>query len=139
MKIPNFSERDGLCRKLMSFICMMAVIFCAGIGNYAYAQNGTVKVKGTVSCNGEAVIGASVIENGTTNGTVTDMDGSYTISVGANSQLTVSAIGYSTETVAVAGRTVINVSLSEEALNLDDAVVVGYGVQKKVNLTGAVS
>ena len=94
MNIPNFSERDGLCRKLISFFCMMAVIFCAGTGNLAYAQNGTVKVKGTVSCNGEAVIGASVIENGTTNGTVTDFDGNYTITVNANAQLTVSAIGY---------------------------------------------
>ena len=52
---------------------------------------------------------------------------------------TVSAIGYSTEEVSVAGRTVVDVVLFEEALNLDDAVVVGYGVQKKVNLTGAVS
>lgn len=139
MKIPNFSEKGGFCRRLSSIFCMLAVIFYVATGQNAYAQNGTVKVHGTVSCNGEAVIGASVIENGSTNGTITDMDGAYSINVSANAKLTVSAIGYSTETVDVAGRTLINVSLSEEAINLDDAVVIGYGVQKKVNLTGAVA
>ena len=134
MKLPNSVKKT-----LSAVFCMMAVIFLAGAGHSAFAQNGTLKVHGTVSCNGEAVIGASVIVNGTTDGTVTDIDGRYALSVSPDAVLTVSAIGYSTEVVEVAGRTLIDVTLFEEALNLDDAVVVGYGVQKKVNLTGAVS
>ena len=139
MKIPNFIKCDGLCRRLISFICTVAIMFCMGTEYSAFAQTKPITVKGTVSCNGTGVIGASVLVNGSTKGTITDMDGYYTISVNPDAVLTVSAIGYSTEIVEVAGRTTVNVTLDEESLNLDDAVVVGYGVQKKVNLTGAVT
>lgn len=120
---------------------MAAVLISIGAGStqMLIAQTGTIKVTGKVSCNNESVIGASVIVNGTGNGTVTDIDGNYSLNVKPDATLTFSAIGYSTEEVKVDGRTVINISLFEEALNLEDAVVVGYGVQKKVNLTGAVA
>ena len=139
MKFSNFNVADSIFRSLVRVICTIAVIFSTGAAQSAFAQNGTVKVTGKVSCNGEGVIGASVMVKGTTAGTVTDMDGRYSINVNPDAVFTVSAIGYSTEEVSVAGRTVVDVVLFEEALNLDDAVVVGYGVQKRVNLTGAVS
>ena len=88
MKLPNSVKKT-----LSAVFCMMAVIFLAGAGHSAFAQNGTLKVHGTVSCNGEAVIGASVIVNGTTDGTVTDIDGRYALSVSPDAVLTVSAIG----------------------------------------------
>ena len=139
MKFFNFDVADSFCRGLVRAICTIAVIFSVGTAQSVYAQSGTIKVTGKVSCNGEGVIGASVLVKGTTNGTVTDMDGSYAINVSPDAVFSVSAIGYTTEEVEVAGRTTVNVVLYEEALNLDDAVVVGYGVQKKVNLTGAVA
>lgn len=139
MKFSNFNVADSIFRGLVRALCVIAVIFSTGAAMSAFAQSGTVKVTGTVSCNGEGVIGASVMVKGTTAGTVTDMEGRYSINVRPDAVFTVSAIGYSTEEVSVNGRTVVDVVLFEEALNLDDAVVVGYGVQKKVNLTGAVS
>ena len=139
MKLSKINGAGSPVGKMFRTFCLIAVIFGAFAAQTADAQNGTIKVTGKVSCNGESVIGASVIENGTTNGTVTDMDGSFAITVHSNAVLNVSAIGYHTEAVEVKGRNVVNVTLEEEALNLDDAVVVGYGVQKKVNLTGAVA
>lgn len=119
---------------------LIAVIFIgAGTAGTALAQTGDIRVAGKVTCSGEGVIGASVMVKGSSVGTVTDIDGKYEIRVKPDAVLIVSAIGYATEEVSVGGRTMINVTLAEQALNLEDAVVVGYGVQKKVNLTGAVS
>lgn len=84
-----------------------------------------------MTCGGESVIGASVMVKGTSTGTVTDIDGSYGIQVRPDATLLISAIGYSSEEVNVDGRTVIDIKLAEESLSLADAVVVGYGVQKK--------
>ena len=121
------------------FLAAVVIFICAGTAQVALAQSGTIKVTGKVTCDGEGVIGASVMVKGTSNGTMADIDGKYSINAAPNAILVFSAIGYTTEEVAVDGRTVINVSVNEEALNLADAVVVGYGVQKKVNLTGAVA
>ena len=123
----------------MRFLAAVAFFICAGAVLPALAQPGTIKVTGKVTCGGDGVIGASVMGKGTNSGTVADMDGNYSIAVRPDAILVFSAIGYTAEEVAVDGRTVINVSINEEALNLADAVVVGYGVQKKVNLTGAVA
>ena len=102
------------------------------------AQN---KVTGTVvDASGEAVIGASVIVKGTSNGTVTDFDGNFTINnVPQNANLVVSYIGYRTQTIAVAGKSQINVTLEEDKQMLDEVVVVGYGVQRKSDVTGALT
>ena len=88
---------------------------------------------------GEPIIGANVIENGTTNGTVTDFDGNFTLSVGDNAVLNISYIGYLEQEVNTQGKTTFNIVLREDTKTLDEVVVVGYGVQKKVNLTGSVS
>lgn len=88
---------------------------------------------------GEAVIGANVVEAGTTNGTVTDIDGRFTLEISAGASLHVSYIGYVEQTVSTAGKDVIDVILREDTKALEEVVVVGYGVQKKANLTGSVS
>ena len=102
------------------------------------AQN--VTVKGNVKdANGVPVIGATVLQAGTTsNGTVTDIDGNYVISVPANANLTFTCIGYVDQVIAVAGKGVIDVVLVEDNEMLEETVVIGYGVQKKSDLTGAV-
>ena len=102
-------------------------------------QNSTIS--GTVvDEKGEALIGVNVLEKGTTNGTITDFDGRFTLNLSSkNAVLVVSYIGYKTTEIAVNGRTDINVSLKEDSETLEEVVVVGYGTQKKVNLTGSVA
>ncbi|MDR1161829.1 MAG: TonB-dependent receptor [Tannerellaceae bacterium] len=97
-------------------------------------------VKGVVSDTyGEPLVGVNVLVKGTANGTMTDFEGNYTIQVtGYEEVLVFSYIGYKTEEVAVSYRTTINVTLGDDAQLIDEVVVVGYGVQRKANLTGAV-
>lgn len=96
-------------------------------------------VTGTITDEaGEPLIGVSVIVKGTTNGTVTDLDGHFTLTVSAGSDLIVTYIGYKSETVKATTRP-LSIILKEDTQKLDEVVVVGYGTQKKVNLTGAVS
>ena len=103
------------------------------------AQNVNISGK-VVDNNGEPVIGASVVLVGnTTVGAITDMDGNYRLSVPANSSVTVSFIGYQSQTVAVSGRSVINFTLQEDNEFLEETVVIGYGVQRKSDLTGSVA
>lgn len=87
---------------------------------------------------GEPVIGVNVIEKGTTNGTVTDINGKFSLSVNPKSVLLVSYIGYNTQEVPVVGKTTIQIRIQENSKALDEVVVVGYSTQKKVNLTGSV-
>lgn len=87
---------------------------------------------------GDPVIGANVMEKGTTNGTVTDIDGKFSILVPTGASLVISYIGYSEQTIKVSNQTEISITLKENSETLDEVVVVGYGTQKKVNLTGAV-
>ena len=88
---------------------------------------------------GEAVIGATVMEKGTKNATVTDFDGNFTIKMEGGNVLTISYIGMQSQDVNVAGKTNVNVVLKEDATTLQDVVVVGYGTMKKQDLTGSVS
>lgn len=86
------------------------------------------------------MIGVAILEEGTNNGRITDLNGNYSIQVSnSNATLTVSFIGYQTQTVKVNGRSVINFRLEEDTQVLDEVVVVGYGVQRKSDLTGAVA
>ena len=98
-------------------------------------------VTGTVlDQDGQPLPGANILEKGTTNGTQTDFDGNYSISVGGEDAiLVISYIGFSTKEIPVAGQSAINITLEESAAGLDEVVVVGYGTQKKSDLTGAVS
>lgn len=98
------------------------------------------QISGTVTDElGEPVIGANVVEKGTTNGTVTDTDGRFTLSTDPNALLVISYIGYVAQEIEVGNQNTIRISLSEDTQSLEEVVVVGYGVQKKVNLTGSVS
>ncbi|MDR0960963.1 MAG: TonB-dependent receptor [Mediterranea sp.] len=102
-------------------------------------QQNPVTVKGTITDVMGPIVGANVLQKGTTNGVITDINGEFTISVPAGAILVVSYIGYVEQEIPVNGRTSINVKLTEDSQALEEVVVVGYGTQKKVNLTGAVS
>ena len=117
---------------------VLGILLAIAVPVCAYAQN--VTVKGQVKDDaGEPLALVSIAEQGTSNGTVTDLDGNYSISVPSNATLQFSFMGYTTVTEQVNGRTTINVTLSEDAELLDEIVVIGYGVQKKSDLTGAVA
>lgn len=98
------------------------------------------KITGVVKdANGEAVIGASVVEKGTTNGTMTDMDGNFTLSVKEGSLIVVSSVGYKKVQLATENRSDFNIRLEEDSKTLNEVVVVGYGTQKKSDITGSVT
>ena len=118
---------------------MLIVCMNVAVGSKLYAQSNTIAVKGKVMADGEPVIGATVLVKGVSTGTATDMDGNFSLNVASKAVLVVSSIGYETQEVPVNGRQFINVVLKSDVVTLKDVVVVGYGVQKKVNLTGAVS
>lgn len=125
--------------KHLTYRLALILFMVTGLGSAsAFAQQ---QVRGTVvDETGEPVIGAGVLVQGTTIGTTTDVDGSYVLDrVPANAVLEVSSIGYETTTEAVNGRSVIDFVLREDALLLDDVVVVGYGVQKKSVVTASIS
>ena len=97
-------------------------------------------VTGTViDMNGEPVIGANIVEKGTTNGIITDVNGEFSLQVSPDAVLQISYIGYNTREVAVNNQSSITIKLTEDTQAIEEIVVVGYGVQKRENLTGAVS
>mgnify|MGYP000057937392 FL=1 len=100
----------------------------------------TRKVQGTVVDDlGVTVIGANVSVKGTTNGTITDMDGNFLLEVPNNAILEITYIGYRPQEIAIKGQTRVDIKLAEDTQKLDEVVVVGYGTQKKATLTGAVA
>ena len=106
----------------------------------AQATQQSKRVKGTVvDKNGEPIIGANVVVKGTTNGTITDIDGNFSLEAPGNAQLVVSYIGYLTQEVSIDNQRELSIALKDDSQALDEVVVVGYGTQKKVNLTGAVN
>ena len=117
-----------------AMMTLVAVAFSVS----AWAQN--ISVSGTVTdVNGEPIIGAYVLVKGTSNGTSTDVDGKYQISVASNGTLVFTLVGMKDSEVPVNGKAVINVTMEEDSEMLDDVVVIGFGTQKKENLTGAVA
>lgn len=110
-----------------------ALLFClvALISLSVSAQN--VTVKGTVTDKtGETVIGASVVQKGNIGtGTITDIDGNFTLNVPANSTLVFSYVGMKSQEVALKGRTVINVIMEDDSQALEEVVVIGYGTAKR--------
>ena len=105
----------------------------------AKKQQAKHSIKGVVEDALGPIAGANVVEKGTTNGTITDMDGNFTLEVASNAILVVSYIGYQNQEISVNGQKDFKISLKEDSQALDEVVVVGYGTQKKVNLTGSVS
>ena len=130
-KMHSVNRSTGVRRFL--FLLVLAVT-----STMAWAQ-GNVSGK-VVDATGEPVIGASVVVKGTTTGAVTDIDGNFSIpNVPRNANLEISYIGFKTQSVSVSGKNAINVTLQEDRQMLDDVVVVGYGVQKKSDVTGAMA
>ena len=119
--------------RFLAVVC--AVVLSAGS---LLAQNIAVTGK-VVDKNNEPIIGAYVVVAGTSTGTSTGVDGGYSITAPANGTLQFTCIGYKTLEVAIEGRRVVDAILADDALMLENAVVVGFGTQKKANLTGAVA
>lgn len=115
------------------------VLYKKNAASLPVVQQNSKRITGTViDASGIPVIGANVMVKGTSNGTITDMDGKFTLEVSEGAVLEVSYIGYLSQTVKTNGKS-ISVTLLEDTQKLDEVVVVGYGVQKKETLTGAVS
>ena len=118
------------------FLVMAALVLCSG---NAWAQNRSLSGK-VVDGTGAPVVGAAVMVVGqTSNGTVTDAAGQFRLTVPANAKLVVSCLGYADKQVEVGNQSVITIALEEDVTYLDETVVIGYGVQKKSDLTGAVA
>ncbi len=105
----------------------------------ASPQQAKHSIKGVIEDALGPIAGANVVEKGTTNGTITDMDGNFTLEVSSNSILVVSYIGYKDQEIPVNNQSSFNIKLVEDSQALEEVVVVGYGTQKKVNLSGSVS
>ena len=122
----------GMLQRLM--FTVLFTVFAIG----AFAQN---KITGTVvDAQGEPIIGASVVIKGTSNGTVTDFDGKFVIAnAPAKGSLVISYVGYRTQTISLSGTNQIKTTLEEDKQLLDEVVVVGYGVQRKSDVTGALT
>jgi iron complex outermembrane receptor protein len=104
----------------------------------AFAQSGAIKGK-VLDEQGQPIIGANIVEKGTTNGTITDVDGNYTLTVGKNATLQISYIGYTSMEEAVKGRKQIDVKLNPSVVNLGEVVAIGYGTQTRKEITGSVA
>lgn len=106
----------------------------------AIVQQHVKQITGIVNdTSGAPVIGANVVEVGSTNGTITDVDGKFTLNVSVGAKLKVSYIGYNDQQITVGNSNSYTIILKEDTESLDEVVVVGYGTQKKVNLTGSVA
>ena len=133
-------------RKFRKTALLMSAMALLGLGYSSNAnaandvqsvQQATKKVTGNVSDSQGPVIGASVVEKGTSNGVVTDFDGNFTLNVKPGATLVISYIGYTTKEIATGNQSTFNVTIEEDNNSLDEVVVVGYGVQKKKLVTGA--
>lgn len=139
-------KRGGLPTLFIVFLTSLALALCAPsevLGSSLPIKNLVIQqsVQGTVTDeSGQPLPGVSVVIKGTNKGAVTDFDGNYTISVDTSDEVLVfSYVGFTNQEIAVDGRDQINVALKEDIANLDEVVVVGYGTQRKSDLTGAVS
>lgn len=126
MDLKRFANR-ALATLFLSMLCLVA-----------FAQGRTITGK-VIDGTGEPVIGANVSVVGTTNGTITDLNGNFSLSsVAPDAKIQISFIGYTTQTINVGNQTNFAVTLAEDSETLDEVVVVGYGVQKKSDLTGSI-
>ncbi len=110
--------------------------FAASVDAMEVVQQ-TKKITGTVSDAMGPIIGANVLEKGTTNGMITDINGNFTLNVKPGATLVVSFIGYVTQEIKITNQTNLKVTLKEDSEMLDEVVVVGYGTMKKSDLSGA--
>lgn len=136
-QLPNF-------RGLQIILLLMILSFdlTAGAGSGpASGKDKFADVKGIVydAESGETIPGVNILEKGTSNGTVTDLDGSYSLSVADNATLVFSFVGYTPQEISVQGMSSVDVRLSADLTSLEEVIVIGYGSQRKQDMTGAVS
>ena len=124
----------GMCLSFIGISTPQALAVPTGL----YASQQAKKVSGVIiDATGLPVIGANVLEKGTTNGVITDLDGNFTLNVKPGATLVVTYIGYQTQEIEVGNQTTFNITLKEDSEMLDEVVVVGYGTMKKSDLSGA--
>jgi len=116
-------------------VILLMLFFSASISAQKNALTGLVKDAAT----GEPILGVNIIEKGTTNGTITNLDGEFSLQVSTNATLVVKYIGYVTEEIQVAGKQKLVIQLKEDAISLGEVVAIGYGSQKKKEVTGSVA
>lgn len=121
-------------KNIVRFALTFALLLVAGAASAQQTITGTVK-----DSSGEPIIGASVVEEGTTMGTVTDLDGNYSLSVSGKKNVVFTYIGMKEKKVNPAGKSTIDVTLEDESKDLNEVVVIGYGTVRKKDLTGAVA
>ena len=125
-------------KDVVSKVWQLIFLLALSIPMSGFAQ--AIQVKGTVlDASGMTVIGASVLEKGTTNGVITDMDGNFELSVSPKGTLVISYVGFQTQEIAVNNQRNFKITLKEDTEVLDEVVVVGYGTMKKSDMTGAIS
>lgn len=126
-------------RQMWQALRVFMLLFACCVSSIAWGQ-GTNSVKGHITDgNGEPLIGVSILVKNTNNGTVSDLDGNFTLSVNPGDILRVTYVGYASQEIPAVSGKIMRIVLKEDTELLDEVVVVGYGTQKKVNLTGAVS
>lgn len=126
-------------RKFFTSLSGFVLVFFLFLGNVHAQQDIAVKGKVTDAENGEPLIGVSIKVKGTSQGTSSDVNGNFNIKVPANGTLTFSYVGFKVTDVPVSGRSEIEVKLAASSQSLQEVVVVGYGTQRKIDVTGAVS
>ena len=130
--------RNHVCMKSVWMARIVFLLMVCFVG--VVESQGQSYVKGTVSdSNGEPLIGVSILVKGELKGVISDINGGYSIPADVSDVLQFSYVGYVTQEIKVGNDRIINVTLEEDTRQLEEVVVVGYGTQKKVNLTGAVS
>ena len=122
-------------RKFYLSLSRYVTVLLVLVTSVAWSQSKTVTGKVTSADDDSAIPGVNILEKGTSNGTVTDSEGNYSISVGANSTLVFSFVGYASTEVVVGSQTTVNVSLKLDVTSLSEIVVTGYGTQEKKELS----
>ncbi len=137
--LPDYRCNRKVLKSWRVIAFLLIFYFGSLVGTDLYAQSEVIAVNGTVVADGEPVVGATIMVKGLFTGTATDIDGNFSLDISPTGTLVVSYIGYETIEVPINGRSFISIELSADVVTLEDIVVVGYGTQRKVNLTGAVS
>ncbi len=121
----------------IKLLFLLTFLFC----NYftIWGQSLNISGKVTSAMDNEPIIGASVLVKGTVNGTITDFDGNFQLDMEANTTLVISFVGYITQEISIKDQTTLNVVLDEDSKVLDDVVVIGYGTQKKADLSSSIA
>ena len=133
--LPMGKNQPVLMRSVRFFLFPLLLLF----GQAAFAQN-SLQIQGTIiDSTGEPLPGVNVVIKGTLDGTVTDLDGKFNLNAPADAILLFSFVGFTTQEVPVNNQTEINLTLADDTSDLDEFIVVGYGIQRKSDLTGSIS